>query len=441
MNRPPPGRLRLPKSPTVVEDVLPGGMRAIGVRQRGIPLVEIQLVFAVGAETVAKGAGPSVLAESILAGTERHDRSELAEAVERLGGRVGAGRGEDHFSVNASVLADNLRPLLEIMAELLLSASYPVDEVRADRERLANETLMALRQPEVIADEALRRRLYAGHPYAAGLPRPSTLRRVGRQSLLRLHSSLLDPSAACLVMVGDVEPRRALAMAADLLAPWLETSSTSITDLPALPALRLGPIELIAREGSVQSNIRLARRAPARSAPDWPAASLANLVFGGLFASRLVENLRERHGYTYFPRSAIRHGRAGSTLVVEADVGREATAAALLETRYELGRIAVDGVTPEELEAARRYSVGSFAFLTATQSGLAETLATLALNGIGPGYLTSHPAAVAKTPKAAVDEAARRYLAPAGLVTVVVGDADAIAGPLSAVDSVAVKGT
>ncbi len=97
-------------------------------------------------------------------------------------------------------------------------------------------------------------------------------------------------------------------------------------------------------------------------------------------------------------------------------------------------------MTPEELEAARRYSVGSFAFLTATQSGLAETLATLALNGIGPGYLTSHPAAVAKTPKAAVDEAARRYLAPAGLVTVVVGDADAIAGPLSAVDSVAVKG-
>jgi predicted Zn-dependent peptidase len=154
-----------------------------------------------------------------------------------------------------------------------------------------------------------------------------------------------------------------------------------------------------------------------------------------MFASRLVENLRERNGYTYSPRSSIRHARAGSSLVVTADVGKEVTAAALVEMRYELGRLAVGGVSDAELDSARRYAIGTFTFLTATQSGLADTLAALLLDGVGPGYLVSHPAAIAKTTKAEVEAAARRYLAPAELVTVVVGDADEVARPLSMIDA------
>jgi predicted Zn-dependent peptidase len=66
-------------------------------------------------------------------------------------------------------------------------------------------------------------------------------------------------------------------------------------------------------------------------------------------------------------------------------------------------------------------------------------LATLALVGVGPGYLSSHPAALAKTTKDDVDAAARRYLGPAGFVSVVVGDAEKIAEPLAAVDAVRLK--
>jgi predicted Zn-dependent peptidase len=439
MDRPQPGRLLLPKAPTVVEGELDGGLHALCVRRRQVPLVELRLVFPVGAEHVAKAAGPTVLAESILAGTERHDRSELAEAVERLGGRLGASGGSDRFVLSASVLARNLPQLLELLAEVLHTASYPPQEVRADRERLANETLMALSQPEVIAGEALGRRLYSGHPYAAGMPRPNALQRITGGRLQALHRTLLDPGVGHFVLVGDIDPERALSRVSAALTPWLATSSGSDTSLPEVPPIRLGPIDLVGREGTVQSNIRIAGIAPSRREPDWPATSLANLIFGGLFRSRLVENLRERHGYTYSPRSSIHHARAGSSFVVEADVGKEVTAAALVETRYELGRMAVGGVTDDEVDSGRRYAVGTFSFLTATQSGLADTLATLALAGIGPGYLTANPAALARTTRAEVEAAARRYLAPSELVTIVVGDAAEIAGPLAAIDGVTVK--
>jgi zinc protease len=271
------------------------------------------------------------------------------------------------------------------------------------------------------------------------MPRPGTLRRVAAERLRALHPVLLNPAAGRLVLVGDLNPARAISMASEILAPWLATSSVPDVSLPAVPDVRPGPIEVISRHGGVQSNIRLARSAPARSAPDWPATAIANLIFGGMFASRLVENLRERNGYTYSPGSAVRHARGGSSLVIEADVGKESTAAALVEMRYELGRIAVGGVTDAELDSARRYAVGTFSFLTATQSGLAETLSALGMAGVGPGYLASYPAAIAKTTRSEVEAAARRYLAPAELVTVVVGDAEEITGPLSRIDTVTVR--
>jgi zinc protease len=75
--------------------------------------------------------------------------------------------------------------------------------------------------------------------------------------------------------------------------------------------------------------------------------------------------------------------------------------------------------------------VGTFLLETATQAGLASTLAALAVSGVGPDYLWSHPVRIAKVAKSAVNAAACRYWAPSTLATVVVGDAESVTGPLS----------
>ena len=146
------------------------------------------------------------------------------------------------------------------------------------------------------------------------------------------------------------------------------------------------------------------------------------MIFGGYFSSRLVENIRERKGYTYSPRSWIDHQPLGSVLTVQADVGTEVTAPALLEMRYELGRIATLPVSAEELDAARRYLIGTTALSTQTQSGLAEYLQALSLAGLGLDYLRDLPKRLEKVTVDEVRDAAAEYLAPARLPTVIVGD-------------------
>ncbi|MGO9197358.1 MAG: M16 family metallopeptidase [Acidimicrobiales bacterium] len=420
----------------MTESELAGGLHAVALRRAGVPLVELRLVFPLSARQISQPAAPLVMSDSLFAGTDRHDREGLAIAVQRLGGTLTATLRGDNVELSASSLANRLPALLALVAEVLTAATYPAPEVHADRARKADEVAVTLSLPETLADEALAKRLFGSHPYGTAIPRPEAVLRVGAASLRKLHGGVLTPKSAHLTLVGDIQPKRTLAVAEDALGRWLSEHGARVSALPPLPDVLPGPLRFVDRSGSVQSNLRLGGAAPDRARPDWPAAALANEILGGMFTSRLVENLREKNGYTYSPRSAVDHGRAGSTLSIRAEVSTEVTAAALVETRYELGRIATTGVTEEEVEAARRYAVGSFLFRTATQAGLASALSTWALAGIGPGYLTAYPASIARATRAEVDEAARRYLAPSGIATVVIGDGDALAGQLAILDEV-----
>jgi zinc protease len=438
--RPEIGVLRLPEAPEVVEDELAGGLKLLAAHRPSVPMVELRFSFPLPASEIESPATSIVLSESLLAGTGQHDRAELAAAVERLGGQLGASHDSDRFVVGGAVLAANLAEWLDLVAEVLVGASYEPTEVDSDRDRVADETIISLSQPGVIAAEALRRRMYPGHPAATSLPAPETIREVSPEALRATHGSVLSPRTAQLVMVGDLDTAGVRALVEERLGTWLHSAGAVLdTQLPPLPGADRGPIEFVDRPGSVQSNVLIGLPAVTRADPAWPASSLANLIFGGLFASRLVVNLRERNGYSYSPRSSISHGRAGSTLVVRAEVGSESTAAALVEMRYELGHLAVSGIEDAELEAARRYALGSLSFLTATQAGLAGTLSSLAAVGIGPGYLASNAAALASATKEQVDEAARRLFAAPGSVTAIVGDAEQVTEALSAVDSIAVR--
>jgi zinc protease len=436
---PPIAPVKTRRRPVVREAELSRGVHATVVRQTGVPLVEVRVVLPLSAAQIAHSAEPLVLSGSLTSGTAVHDRAALADTIGRVGGTLGASLSGDCVVIHASALAGKLPDIVSLLAEVLSSAVYPAHEIEGDRARTADQMTIALSQPETVATEAINKRLFGRHPYGAEMPRPDAIRRVRASGLRRLHSSLVRPSSAHLVLVGDVEPRRAIAAAEEAMSGW----SAGVADhragtLMAPAAVRRGPLFFLDRPGSVQSNIRIGGAMAQRGDDDWPAAALANAIFGGMFTSRLVENLRERNGYTYSPSSSIRHLRMTSALTIGADVSTAVTAAALVETRYELGRLVAVGVTDEELEAARRYLVGTFLLETATQSGLASALAALVASGVGHEYLWSHPTRVAKTTRGAVDAAARRYWAPSMLATVVVGDAESVTGLLSDIDDLTI---
>jgi predicted Zn-dependent peptidase len=194
---------------------------------------------------------------------------------------------------------------------------------------------------------------------------------------------------------------------------------------------------LVDRPGAVQSSLRLALPAVPRTSPDHAALQLANLIFGGYFSSRWVENIREDKGYTYGPHSILEHSVAGSLLVVSAEVATEVTAPALVETLYELGRLAVLPPTEAELDQARQYALGTLQLGMSTQSGLAGLASTYAGFGLRLNYLADHAIRLEAASLDDVRRTARTYLAPSRAVIVVLGDAAKIRDEVAAIVPVA----
>jgi zinc protease len=420
----PDAKLKLPKE---VERTLPSGLTVIAIRRPAVPLVELRLRVPFGKAPLPRA---TLLSQALFTGTSAMTSTQIAAELQAVGGGLSAGLDPDRLLVTGNALAGGLDRMLEILAGVLTDPTYPNEEVATERERLVDHIQVAQSQPSHLARTALLKRMYGRHPYAVQTPEPEQVRGVRPGQLRTLHDDRVRPDGSVLVLVGDINPEKAIDAAEKALGSW--TGPGKDGDVPPTPPLEPGPLLLVDRPGSVQSSLRMALPAVGRTDPDYAALQLANLVFGGYFSSRWVENIREDKGYTYGPHTSIDHNLAGSALLVSAEVATEVTGPSLLETTYELGRMATLPPGEEELEQARRYALGTLRLGMSTQAGLAGLASMYASFGLRLDHLREHSAALAAATRDEVAAAAAHYLAPARAVTVVLGDAEKIEAPLAA---------
>jgi zinc protease len=424
----PDTKLKLPRQ---AERTLATGLTVIAVRRPSVPLVELRLRVPFGRAPLPRA---TLLSQAMFTGTGTMSSIDIASELQTVGGGLAAGLDPDQLMITGNSLAAGLDRMLEILAGVLTDPAYPAEEVATERERLVDHIQVAQSQPAHLARTALLKRMFGRHPYAVQTPEPEQVRGVRPAQLRALHADRVRPDGAVLVLVGDINPERAIDAADKALGSW--TGPGRDGKIPPTPPLEPGPLVLVDRPGSVQSSLRMALPAVARTDPDYAALQLANMVFGGYFSSRWVENIREDKGYTYGPHSSIDHFIAGSALVVAAEVATEVTGPSLLETLYELGRIASLPPGEEELEQARRYALGTLRLGMSTQAGLAGLASMYASFGLRLDFLDQHSAALASATREQVAAVASRYLAPSRAVTVVLGDAAKIEAPLAALTTV-----
>jgi len=424
----PDAKLKLPRE---AERTLPGGLTVIAIRRPAVPLVELRLRVPFGRAPLARA---TLLSQALFTGTGTMSSVQIAAELQAVGGGLSAGLDPDRLLVTGNALAGGLDRMLEILAAVLTDPAYPNEEVATERERLVDHIQVAQSQPAHLARTALLKRMYGRHPYAVQTPEPEQVRGVRPAQLRALHADRVRPDGSVLVLVGDITPEKAIDAAEKALGSW--TGPGRDGNVPPTPKLVPGPLVLVDRPGAVQSSLRMALPALSRTDPDYAALQLANLVFGGYFSSRWVENIREDKGYTYGPHTSIEHFIAGSALIAAAEVATEVTGPSLLETLYELGRIASLPPGEEELEQARRYALGTLRLGMSTQAGLAGLASMYASFGLRLDHLREHAADLSSASREHVAEVAARYLAPSKAVTVVLGDAEKVEAPLAALTTV-----
>lgn len=424
--------------PDVVSETLPNGLTVLAAHRPGVPLVETVLRIPSAAPgssaDPAWTAGTEVVAETMLTGTTGRDRVRLDDDLAAVGGELAVGVDPEWLQAGGSALASGLPVVLDVLADVLTGATHPDDEVLRERARLAERIAVARAQPRTVAREALMRKRFGDHPIVSELPTAEAVAEVTPERVRALHAEVVVPDGARLVLVGDIDPEAAIAEVARRLGGWTGDHPARRLSAPTPPAA--GDLELVHRPGSVQSQLRLTAPGLERTDERYTAYQLANLVFGGYFSSRWMENVREDKGYTYGAHSGQEFVPGGAVLGLDTDVASDVTAAALLETRYELGRMVAVPPTAQEVDSARRYAIGSLLISLDSQSALAGTLSALDAAGLDVEWLRDRPRRLEEVTPAQVGEAAAELFAPSRFTGVIVGDAEVVGPRLAALGGV-----
>lgn len=430
---PPYGPIKPFTPPAVQASKLPNGLTVWLVPEPGFPKVAFAIAVRGGlaADPADRPGLADLLGDVLTQGTKARSSRQIAEEMQGAGGDLNASVRADSIVVTAEVLASRTAPALAVLADVLQNAAFPQDEFEIARSNAADRLRAEEADPGFLASRALYRAMFGGHPYATIAPTQASLAAITAADLRREYARRFRPDQALLVCVGDFDPARMASAVDSALGKWTLPQTPAVAATPAPPATSPHAMFTLARPGSVQTTFLVAALGPNRASPDFAAARVANAIFGGMFGSRLIKNVREDKGYSYSPYSYLQTRRLTGLFIVQADVRNAVTAASLNEITYELNRMATTEPGGDELNTAHRFLVGNRAISLQSRASVAGQLAALWVDNLPPDELGRESERIEKVTAKDVADIGRKYFPAERSTVVAVGEQQVIDSQLT----------
>jgi zinc protease len=396
---------------TIQEVTSEKGIKAWLVEDYSVPIISLR--FAFGGGSTQDPAGKEGLANLMSGlfdeGADDLDSNAFQERLDDAGAEMRFDAGRDSLYGSMRMLADQKDEalgLLRLAIEKPRFDAAPIDRIRS---QMVSGIVANAKDPHTTAQFAWAEALYGEHPYARrDEGTQQTLAAITAEDLRVLHKRLFARGNLTIGVVGAID--------AETLKRDLDKV---FGGLPAEPSLeKIAKIEpKLDQEIRVpydlpQTSVQLAYRGIERNDPQFFAALLMNHILGGgTFTSRLFNEVREKRGLAYGVDSSIVNHEYSSAVVISTATRSDRSAETLAIIRAEVKRMADEGVTDGELDAAKKYLVGSYAISNLdTSRGIAGTLVELQINKLGSDYIERRKRLIEAVTAAEVQAAAKRLL-------------------------------
>jgi predicted Zn-dependent peptidase len=412
--------------PEYAERTLRNGARLLVVENHEQPVVSIQLLLPGGsASDPGDRAGlASVTASQINKGTEAMDAREIAEAIDFIGARMGAGASPEWTNVSLTAITDVLDDGLTIMADVVLHPTFPEDELETEKRRRVSALRLERSQPGVLASEAFVRSVYGLHPYGATASVES-IEGITALELEAFHGRYYRPDGALFVVAGDVEPDDIAGALEQAFSGW-EGAAEGMVDRASPPGLDHRKMVFVHKPGSVQAVIRVGHLLPSATGADWATLDVANQVLGSSsaqFSAWMMEILRDERGYTYGAYSTMTERRDPGFFMMTGEFRNEVADSSLMIMLDLAERLRAGEIPAEDLEDAKLYLTGSFPLSIETPQQVAGQVASNRLVGRPDSYLEEYRGRIDRVTTADIARVAGELIRPDRALVVVVGDA------------------
>lgn len=331
----------------------------------------------------------------------------------------------DSFVTGIDAPVDRLPDAVGLLAHAVRRPALDSDDVLRRRAQLVEQLRMEDAWAATLAARAVGPELFTGR-YALPLTGdPDRLGVLTPEQVSGFHAERIADAPGTLVVVGDLGRIDVDALAARVFdgcgpRPAPISCRAAATDAPA------PRIVVLDRPGAVQSALVFAHRAPARSRVDLPVIFSVGDVLGGMFTSRLNQELRERRGYTYGVASRFDLRRDGGVFTTSCQVATDDTADAVAVTIAQTQGLVADGPDDTELAAVRTHNTVGMPVNYATPQAIAEALIKIVAHDLPDDHVDRMRAGFESLTRERLHEGTRAYLFPGELVTIVAGDAERV---------------
>src|SRR5262245_53063895 len=433
---PPPRPLqaRDAKFPPYEIQTLPNGLQVVAVLHHEQPAVTMRLLVRAGSASDPKDKlGLARLTASLLdQGTATKSAQEMNDAIDFIGGAMGASAGTDLTFAHIVVMKDSFEAGMRMLSDMARRPSFAPSEIERQRQQTLSSLRVSLEDPEYVANSVFDRLVYGYHPY--GLPdigTPETLAGITRNDIVSFHQKYFTPNNAILAVVGDVTAEEAFSMAKKIFGDWErhEVAAQKYSDPPD-PTRR---VVIVNKPDAVQTEVRVGHIGIPRNHPDYMALNLAIRILGGEGSNRLHQVLRTERGLTYGAQANMDALKETGDFQAQTNTRSDATTEVLRLIVDEFWRLQRDRVGNLELDNAKAYLTGSFPLTIETPDSIAMQVVTVLFYGLPLQELQTFRERVNAVTVDDIQRVAKTYLRPDRLSVVLVGNASTFSAQLRTV--------
>jgi zinc protease len=411
---------------------LDGGALAMLEASHAVPLVS--LVVALRSGSALDPAGKEGLARLTMRMLRRGCEGMISEQIDfridALGAEMAVDTSPSTVAIHAQVIARNVDAFFDLLAKLLATPTFPEDELARLRRETAAEIIEARDSDRVVAQKAMQRTLFEGHPYGRSPGgRTDTVEHLTRDDVLAFYRTQVVQGNVVIGIAGDVTAARAPELARRLVAA-LPKGPPTADEVPE-PSMKPGRrLVVVDKPERTQTQILVGTMGTLPQDEDHVPLVVANAVFGGTFTSRLMREVRSKRGWSYGASARTMIDRRRQAWIMWTFPSAEDAAPCLKLTLELMGQWVQAGVTPREVAFIQRYLVRSHAFEVDTAPKRLHQALDVELLSLPADYHTRWIERVREVTPATAATAVRNRIHPENVLAVVVGTASTVLEPL-----------